>query len=47
MSPSDFWNLTPHEWWRIYELKRERDPENDYAGNLRECDLEEMYEAFL
>jgi hypothetical protein len=36
--------MSPEEWWRIYEVKRPRDPDLDYAGSLREGDVEELYD---
>jgi len=44
VSIGDFWGMTPAEWWRIYEMKKPRDPENDFAGNLRHSDVEELYD---
>lgn len=35
--------MTPEEWWRIYEIRRPRDPDSDYAGELREADCRELY----
>lgn len=31
--------MTPQEWWRIYEVKRPRDPSTDYAGSLSADDV--------
>ena len=36
--------MSPEEWWRLYEMKRPRDPETDYAGRLRQSDVEELYQ---
>lgn len=36
--------MSPEEWWRLYEMKRPRDPLTDYAGKLREEDCAELYE---
>jgi hypothetical protein len=36
--------MSPAEWWRIYEVKRPKDPDMDYAGTLRESDVAELYE---
>jgi len=44
MSPSEFRKLTPSEWWRIYEAKRPRDKNNDYAGSLTQSDVDEIGE---
>lgn len=46
MAPSEFWQLTPAEWWRIYEAKRPRDPEIDYAGSLTDESLEKLMAEF-
>jgi len=35
--------MSPAEWWRLYEMKRPRDPETDYAGRLTHRDVEELY----
>jgi hypothetical protein len=32
------------EWWRIYEVKRPKDPDTDYAGKLNETQVMELYE---
>lgn len=34
--------MSLYEWWRIYEIKRPRDKNNDYAGSITEKDAE-MY----
>lgn len=34
--------MTPQEWWRIYNLKRPKDPERDYAGTLKQSDVERL-----
>lgn len=44
LSPSDFYELTPEEWWRIYEMKRPREKHADYAGQLTDSDCEALYE---
>ena len=36
--------MSPEEWWRMYEMRRPRDPETDYAGRLRQSDVEELYQ---
>jgi len=36
--------MTPKEWWRIYECKRPRNKETDYAGNLTQQDIDELSE---
>ena len=43
IAPSEFWQMTPGEWWRMYEAKRPRDPNTDYAGSLRQEDVEALY----
>ncbi len=43
IQPSEFWQMCPEEWWLIYESRRPRDPESDFAGSLRESDVEELY----
>ncbi|WP_141217763.1 phage tail assembly chaperone [Bordetella genomosp. 7] len=42
MSPRDVWDMTPAEWWRIYEVKRPRDKDTDYAGSLSQEDVERL-----
>jgi hypothetical protein len=37
LQPSEFWAMSPDEWWLIFESKRPRDPELDYAGNLNDA----------
>jgi hypothetical protein len=44
MSVCDFWEMTPSEWWLIYEVKRPRDTQTDFAGMLSDNDVEELYE---
>lgn len=43
MAPSEFWQMTPTEWWRIHERKRPRDPSRDFAGGLTGADVERMH----
>ncbi|HZK44642.1 MAG TPA: phage tail assembly chaperone, partial [Clostridia bacterium] len=43
-APSEFWQMTPAEWWRIHERKRPRDPQRDYAGSLNHNDVTRMRE---
>jgi len=38
--------MTPEEFWRIYEVKRPRDPEIDYAGGLTDDALEQLMAEF-
>jgi len=47
LAPSEFWRATIHEWWRIYEVKRPKDPQRDYAGKLKQSDVEAMYEELM
>lgn len=35
--------MTPAEFYLIYETKRPRDPETDYAGRLSDDDCAELY----
>jgi len=35
--------MCPAEWWTVYEFKRPRDRELDYAGTLTEGDCEELF----
>jgi len=43
MAPSEFWGLTPAEFWLIHEYRRSKDP-NDYAGSLDEDTVADLYE---
>lgn len=43
IAPSEFWDMCPDEIWRLHELKRPRDPETDYAGSLRDSDVQHLY----
>lgn len=36
--------MSPAEWWLIYESKRPRDKELDYAGGLDDQSLSELYD---
>jgi len=38
--------MTPEEFWLIYEAKRPRNPETDYAGGLTDDVLDELLEEF-
>lgn len=44
IQPGHFWDMSPEEWWWLYEARRPRDREADYAGKLTEQDCEELYE---
>lgn len=43
IQPSEFWNMSPDEAHHLYDMKRPRDPENDYAGKLTQEDVERLY----
>jgi hypothetical protein len=36
--------MSPDEWWLVYEAKRPRDKELDYAGSLTEQTVTELAE---
>ena len=36
--------MSPQEWWLVYEAKRPRNKELDYAGNLNEADVSELFD---
>lgn len=36
--------MTPHEFYLIWEARRPRDPETDYAGSLTDKACAELYE---
>jgi len=36
--------MSPEEWWLLYDMKRPRDRQSDYAGTLTESDVVELYE---
>jgi len=36
--------MSPAEWWLIYESKRPRDKETDYAGSLTDMDCADLAE---
>lgn len=38
--------MTPCEFWRIYECKRPRNKETDYAGGLTDESLEALMAEF-
>lgn len=38
--------MTPAEFWRIYECKRPRDPETDYAGTLNDEIIDNLMAEF-
>ena len=42
IQPSEFWQMSPAEWWLIYESKRPRDKELDYAGSLTDDNCAEL-----
>jgi hypothetical protein len=44
IAPSEFWSMSPVEWWLIYEAKRPRDRELDYAGSLNESEVSELFD---
>lgn len=41
IQPSEFWNMTPGEWFAEYELRRPRGP-GDYAGSLTQSDVDRL-----
>lgn len=42
IQPSEFWAMSPVEWWWLYDVKRGRDPEIDYAGSLDEQTVDRL-----
>jgi hypothetical protein len=42
IAPSEFWEMSPEEWWLIYEMKRPPDKANELAGGLTEDDCAEL-----
>lgn len=42
MAPSEFWAMSPEEWWLIHETTRPRDKANDYAGTLTDEDCDDL-----
>lgn len=36
--------MSPAEWWLIYEAKRPRDKDLDFAGQLNESDVSDLWE---
>ena len=42
IQPSEFWRMDPEEWWWLYDMKRSRDPEIDFAGSLDTEAVEEL-----
>ena len=43
IQPSEFWSMTPSEFYLLYDIKRERDPDIDYAGRLDERTLSDLW----
>lgn len=39
MQPSEFFGMTPREWWAVYDVKRQ----DSKAGNLTMDEAEELY----
>lgn len=44
IQPSEFWEMCPEEWWLVYESKRPRDKETDYAGSLDDSTVADLWE---
>ena len=36
--------MSPEEWWLLYEAKRPRDKDLDYAGGLTELEVSELFD---
>jgi len=43
IQPSEFWGMTVHEFFLLYDTKRDHDANVDYAGRLSEQDCESLY----
>jgi hypothetical protein len=43
IQPEDFWQMSYEEWWWLFETKRTRDKQTDYAGRLTEDDCADLY----
>lgn len=43
IQPSEFWQMDCAEWFWIYDTKRPKDKQNDYAGRLTEDDCADLY----
>lgn len=44
IQPGEFWDMTLYEFLLEHEVRRERDPEGDYAGRMTRADVEELLE---
>lgn len=44
LPPSEFWAMTPHEFYLLWDAIRPRDPERDLAGTLTPAICAELYE---
>lgn len=42
IQPGEFWDMTLGEFMAEYEMRRPRDPQNDYAGSLTRADVNEL-----
>lgn len=42
IQPSEFWGMTMAEWFCEYEIHRQHDPDNDFAGRLTQADVDEL-----
>jgi hypothetical protein len=47
IAPSEFWNMTPRDFWLLFDYSAPRDPRVDYAGTLTESDVEELYQCLM
>jgi len=43
IQPSQFWEMSPAEFYLLYDAKRDRDPDVDYAGGLDDNTLSDLW----
>lgn len=43
MAPSEFYALSPQEFWLLHEIKTPVDPKSQYAGGMSEDECDELY----
>lgn len=44
IQPSEFWDMSPEEFWWVFEFKRPRNPDTDFAGALTRTDVADLYD---
>lgn len=47
IQPSEFWGMTLQEFYILYDMMREKDPQTDYAGGMTETTAHDLWRDLM